>query len=831
MREPPETAVLMPTASPPSSKPAGNADRKPLRSVVILALAAALAASAFWAWNHYGGARAPRQQGAASPATAAATIGGIDNPATEPLLGSTVSMTGWALAREGVRAVEVRLDDRRYAAAIGIARPDVAQAQPGYPDSAAAGFAFTGDFSAVLAGDPASQHTLAIVVVARDGRETVLAEKRLISAPALSRWSGLLDQRPALAERKTRFLMMTSGVGAGGADGIDAAYRPYFTRTTQIGFAVPILYMRTTRGAAGDWAFDPDFDLSRRCGDRAIAEDSLNGVIRYAIERQLPVQFILDGGNRADAGCDVPQWDLNDHLEQDIAHCQWSQRDEALPDDHVRNRPAPAPQAGCRLTHHVYATRLREYKQRNLQTAAAIVARFAQEHPALFAGVVLDADTPTNPFTRDGRWYDYNPGMLKQFRHWLGGTGPYAAARERGVPDLASYRRAAPLALGDVNRLARKQWKTWDDVDPPRAFAGDGTTDVTPGGRPFWDDPWHAEWDTFRRHVVGLHHDELSAWVAAMGVPRDRIFSAQAFVAPEAGKRPVAVGIGGPGPDYDGAGVSIEGAIPRHGHLGAILYGPAAENRQRLANGHGLFSTFARMDPGWGIVEYNAADVKRADVPPVYAQSYRSFRDLFNFDGRQVALMAWNGPDGLLAGTPGYVPHTSWRNTPAEEAMRDFLVEHADLPRGARLWTFGTPRHADDDGWSLATGTANPGRGHLDLAFAATAVLTSPADQVLRAADIDTLVLGLADPDRLVRVQVSARAGDAARWIEIAAPVAASALLRDAAGLRVPLAWPAEWRKTGAIADQLRIALTFGEDATGARLHRIGLYPRDPKTR
>ena len=82
------------------------------------------------------------------------------------------------------------------------------------------------------------------------------------------------------------------------------------------------------------------------------------------------------------------------------------------------------------------------------------------------------------------------------------------------------------------------------------------------GGKPFWDDPWFTEWDSFRRHVVALHYDELAGWVHAMGIPRDRIYSAQAFIAPDAGMRPVALHIRGPSPDYDSAGVSIEGSIP-----------------------------------------------------------------------------------------------------------------------------------------------------------------------------------------------------------------------------------------------------------------------------
>ena len=123
---------------------------------------------------------------------------------------------------------------------------------------------------------------------------------------------------------------MSSGVAAGGAADIAATYRPYLSRTMRVGLSVPILYLRTTTGARGDWTFDPDFDVAHKCKDRPVAEDALNGVIAFAVANDLPVQFILNGGIWADASCDIPEWDVNDHLEQDAANCQWTQDNEVL---------------------------------------------------------------------------------------------------------------------------------------------------------------------------------------------------------------------------------------------------------------------------------------------------------------------------------------------------------------------------------------------------------------------------------------------------------------------------------------------------------------------
>ena len=67
--------------------------------------------------------------------------------------------------------------------------------------------------------------------------------------------------------------------------------------------------------------------------------------------------------------------------------------------------------------------------------------------------------------------------------------------------------------------------------------------------------------------------------------------------------------------------------------------------------------------------------------------------------------------------------------------MKDFVVARANLPLGARLWTFGTSSHAADDGWSLEEGKLRAGPGFADLHWTgADASLRSPPDQVLRAA-------------------------------------------------------------------------------------------------
>ena len=803
-----------------------------IAAVVLVVVALAIAGQFAWQQHHLPApvpAQAPASVAAPAPAPApaSATIGAVDAPSSEAIIGTAVQISGWALDPDGIRGVEIRVDGKPYAARYGVTRADVAQVKPGYPDSAASGFAFEGDFAPLTP----ERHELAIVAINRAGQERFLARKSLIPLQALTLWKGMLDRRPDLATRPFRFLMMTSGVGIGGADEVESDYRAYVSRTMGIGIAVPILYLRTTKGVAGDWAFDPDFDLSRKCRNLPVAEDNLHGVIQHAIDKHLPVQFILNGGIWADASCDTPEWDVNDYLEQDVNNCQWTQDNKVFPDDYLKKLPGStnSPELARTLTYNVYATKVRAYKRRNLQAAARIIAAFARDHPDLFVGISLDADTYMNPFfSQNGlvEIFDYNPGMLKQFRHWLAGTGPYEGRPESGVPNLAHYRRLRPLSLADVNKMAKKRWTSWDQIDPPRLFPGWPSQPVEPGEAPIWKNAWYQEWDAFRKHIVGLHYSELAQWAHQAGVPSDRIFSSQAFIAPAAGRRPISVHIQGTSPDYDSAGVSIEGSIPRHGHLGAIVYGPAAENEHWLENGHSLFATIARMDPAWAVIEMNATDLKQPLVQPNFARSYHAFRDMFNFDAQEVSVMAWNGWNGLYADQPGYLPYTAWRNTPGENAMRDFMVTHSDLPRGARLWSFGAPGYADDDGWRLERGVVYARGGYLDLEFdAATAVLIAPPDQVLRAAKLDLLVLGLGDTGALARVQVFARIDRGSPWQPITAPMAATTLQRVAPGLRVPLNWPVAWRTKAAIAEQLKIVLEFQAGTSRARVDRVALYP------
>ncbi len=156
-------------------------------------------------------------------------------------------------------------------------------------------------------------------------------------------------------------------------------------------------------------------------------------------------------------------------------------------------------------------------------------------------------------------------------------------------------------------------------------------------------------WERFRRHLVDLHYDDLSRWLVEVGIDPDKIYSSQGFMAPRKAAMPFSERLDSSLKNYDSAGMTVEGARPDPGHLGAIIYGQSAMNNIATESGRSLFKVFYDTDPDWGIVEHNTADFR--DPPgqlPGYGEAYTSLRELFNFHARVLSPMAWNGSNGEL---------------------------------------------------------------------------------------------------------------------------------------------------------------------------------------
>src|SRR5450432_1636207 len=100
-----------------------SALRRPTNIAAALLIVTAIGIAAVFSWQHHRTPAAPLPPG---------TIGAVDAPADEAIIGTTVRISGWALDPAGMRTVEIRLDGHPYPARYGIARADVAQVKSGY---------------------------------------------------------------------------------------------------------------------------------------------------------------------------------------------------------------------------------------------------------------------------------------------------------------------------------------------------------------------------------------------------------------------------------------------------------------------------------------------------------------------------------------------------------------------------------------------------------------------------------------------------------------------------------------------------------------------------
>jgi hypothetical protein len=178
--------------------------------------------------------------------------------------------------------------------------------------------------------------------------------------------------------------------------------------------------------------------------------------------------------------------------------------------------------------------------------------------------------------------------------------------------------------------------------------------------------------------------------------------------------------------------------------------------------------------------------------------------------------MAWNGSSGRYAGSADYVARTAWRETPLEDAACDFLLDRAGLPLESLLWTFGTPRHADGDGWTANLGAISRGQGRLQVAPEADGrvALHSPAALPRRVDDAKTFVVGLQSASDLRELRILGRERGDARW-QMLASGHSGEMRQTPAGIAVGRS-SADRRLR---IDQLRLELTFATGQAVALTH------------
>lgn len=466
----------------------------------------------------------------------------------------------------------------------------------------------------------------------------------------------------------------------------------------EIGFRGRVEYMRTTKGKSADYVFDPDFPESlRKRNGKEMSGDSLRELLNTALRFRAPLMITLDGGVWADASFAAPDVDIVDMLEQDERTVQWNQLGKSEPDDALKGLAgaSESPELARMMSLNHYNRRFLDYKKRNLQAAVREIVKFKRIHPEIFVMVNLDPDEYINPWFYLTQWYDYNPDTLRQYREWLFHLGPYADGGE-----LAFARREPALTLDEANRLAKQSWKEFGMVEPPRS-----TID--------YNDPWQQLWTQFKRHLVARHYDDLAAWAVEAGLPKERIYTSQTFIQAD-----VAVSITDTSNGWnDQAGVSIEGAKPRQGHLGAILYGPGSRNEGKPRSGSSLIDNIRRADPEWGMVEFHPATIAFPEKLPSHAESYATMQALVNGGAHFLSPM-W----GSYAGDRVVHPN----NFKAYDVMEGSAFEYQFVwwlramqawPAGSLYYPFGNASVKSTDGWAAAPGTNLESRyGELRLA-------------------------------------------------------------------------------------------------------------------
>lgn len=697
----------------------------------------------------------------------------------------------WAGVEDPVTRVLLESGSWSYPLDSGLERGDVA-AHLGKPEANESGFHGRLQLPAAMGSD----EVLQIVAYRESGERVVLKNIRYRPVKLSTLWSSWLDQYPSWLEDPFWFALGTSGISARGNQGFSEAYRKYDSGTIRVGLRVPILYMRSTRGKSEDWQFESELGRVPLDTGFLLVDDWLEGLIDHAVTENLPILFTLNGGVWGDANGGVPDFDLTDYLELDPRNCQWDQNDQVYPDDLVSGLPGSlkSPELSRVLTLNAYNDTVREYKKRNLQAAGRRLARFAREYPQLFAGINLDADVYLSPFVK-GSWHDFNPDTLRQFRDWLAGAGLYADGAM--LSEYRSYR----LQLEEVNEIAEENFASWDNVEPPR--------DIPRVYLPGESKPWMFLWEQFRRHLVDLHYDDLSRWLVEAGISSSKVYSSQGFMAPRQWAMPFSERMHSTLKNFDSAGMTVEGAKPSLGHLGAIVYGQSAMNNIETESGKSLFKVFSDLDPDWGIVEHNTADFR--DPPsllPGYGAAYQSLRELFNYHARVLSPMAWNGSNGDFAGEPGFHAHTAYLNTPLEAAVRDFLAEYAGLPRKALYWPFGNEGYSSADGWHKSdTDTLLwADKGSLRWRHPKMLLkLISPPELVIDPSLHRTLLVGTRWKGRLQSIGVEFMDAANSGWQVVTAPQPVSSLVKDEGGWVVPLSWPADSQP-----EQIRLLLQTG---------------------
>ena len=301
-----------------------------------------------------------------------------------------------------------------------------------------------------------------------------------------------------------------------------------------------------------------------------------------------------------------------------------------------------------------------------------------------------------NPFFAAEAELRLQPGHAAPVPRLAARRRPVCGAPPPGVPDLRAYRRAQPLTLADVNAIARRNWKSRGTRSTRRAGSrARRATRCSRARRRSGTTRGGTSGTCFRKHIVDLHYDELVAVGASRPASRATASSSRRASWRRPGLDAVrASTISSHTQNYDSAGVSIEGSIPR---ARPPRRGPLRRGRaQRRADGMAASPCSRRsagLTDGWAIVEYNTHGPQASPrTLPTYAAAYQTFRDIFNFGASDVVADGVERKQRALRRTARLLAvHRVAQHAAGGRDAR--LPGRARRPAARRaLWTFGTPR-------------------------------------------------------------------------------------------------------------------------------------------
>lgn len=535
---------------------------------------------------------------------------------------------------------------------------------------------------------PAGLQRLNLKVVDKTGRNSIL--------PGPLTLKDADHARPCSGERTQLYFPGFRGVFKTDFPQMRSLRRMIDDGCIEVGIRGRVEYLRTTRGKHHDYMFDPDFPTTVPGSGGKASGESLHELFGVALRLHAPLLITLDGGVWADSRFSVPDFDAVDMLEEDERTVQWNQYGRSEPDDALSGLAGSMnnPQLARMMSLNRFNFRFREYKKRNLQAAVREIVRLSRRHSKLHVAVSLDPDEYINPWFYLTQWYDYNPDTLKEFREWLFHLGPYADGGE-----MAGMRYRSVITLDQASRLAGVEYNAIDQVEPPR-------------GRINYADSWQQIWTQFKRRLVARHYDELAAWATEAGLSSGRIFTGQTFIQAD-----VAVETDDRATGWtDQAGVSIEGAKPRNGHLGAILYGPASRGEGTPRTGLSLLENIRRTDDHWGLVEFHPATIEFAATSPSHDEAYRTMLSTVNGGSRFFSPMWGSVARDQMLKPNHFRSYDAFDGTAFEYELVWWMRSLRGHPAGSFFFPFGNELVESADGWRGSKETrVSLGRGKLLL--------------------------------------------------------------------------------------------------------------------